>query len=70
MAQGKSKSWKMERASVTVEGKDRPRSNKYSKSDNAERPAPGTRQRVWIGGYEKTDGTKVSGHYRNLTESI
>ena len=27
-------------------------------------PAPGTRERVWVGGYTKSDGTKVAGYYR------
>jgi len=66
MPQAKSKGWKMERASVTVKGKSRPRSNKYSKSDNDTEPDPGTRQRIWVGGYSKSDGTKVSGYYRGL----
>ncbi len=64
MSQTKSGSWKKERASVTVAGKSRPRSNKYSGSDSGKTPAPGTRQRTWVGGYKKADGTKVVGHYR------
>jgi hypothetical protein len=54
----------LERASVHVPGQSRPRSNKYSDSDSKPRPAPGTRSRVWVGGYTKADGTKVEGHYR------
>jgi hypothetical protein len=57
----------MERASVNVKGKARPRSNKYSASDSKEEPAAGTRERVWVGGYTRADGTKVNGYYRSLT---
>jgi hypothetical protein len=60
----KSRSWKMERASVSRQGRSRPRSNKYSKSDAHKRPAAGWRQRVWVGGYTRGDGTRVNGHYR------
>lgn len=56
------RSWKMERASVRRGG--RSRSNKYSGGDTTERPAAGSRSRVWVGGYTRSDGTKVSGHYR------
>jgi hypothetical protein len=66
MPQPRGRAWKMERASVDVAGKDRPRSNKYSESDSSERPEPGTRQRVWVGGYTRADGTQVKGHYRSL----
>ncbi len=62
----KRKSWKGERASVTVRGKSRPRSNKYSKSDSTSKPEPGSRERVWVGGYTRSDGVKVAGHYRSL----
>jgi hypothetical protein len=65
MATAKGRGWKMERASVTVSGKERPRSNKYSKSDKDKKPAPGSRERVWVGGYVREDGTKVNGHYRS-----
>jgi hypothetical protein len=60
----KGREWKLERASVTVKERARPRSNKYSASDNDEKPAPNTRTRYWIGGYTRSDGTKVKGHYR------
>jgi hypothetical protein len=60
-------SWKNERASVTRRG--RSRSNKYSASDRHERPARGSRQRVWVGGYRREDGTGVRGHYRTLKTS-
>jgi len=58
------RAWKLERASVRVEGKSRPRSNKYSGGDSSRKPEPGTRERVWVGGYTKKDGTKVAGYYR------
>ncbi len=58
------RAWKMERASVSVPGKSRPRSNKYSGTDADEKPAPGTRVQVWVGGYTRADGTKIKGHYR------
>ncbi len=64
MAKAKGRAWKMERASVSVPGKSRPRSNKYSGSDSTKRPAPGTREQVWVGGYKRADGTKVEGHFR------
>jgi hypothetical protein len=59
------RSWKMERASVHRKGKARARSNKYSPSDSHPKPAPGTRQRIWVGGYKKSDGTAVAGYYRS-----
>ena len=62
----KSRSWKMERASVTMKNKERPRSNKYSKGDGGDKPMAGDRQRVWVGGYQRADGTRVHGHYRGL----
>ncbi len=58
------RSWKNERASVSRKPSTRPRSNKYSRSDQTKRPAAGERDRVWIGGYTRADGTRVSGHYR------
>jgi hypothetical protein len=60
----KSRSWKMERASVNSVTRSRPRSNKYRKSDSKPRPGAGTRNRVWVGGYTRADGSKVHGHYR------
>jgi len=56
--------WKLERASIHKKGKTRAQSNKYSHSDAKPAPAPGTRSRVWVGGYTRADGTKVAGHYR------
>ena len=66
MAQAKGRAWKTERASVNVRGKDRPRSNKYSASDSKSEPRPGSRKRVWVGGYTRADGRKVRGYYRSL----
>jgi hypothetical protein len=58
--------WKNERASVNRKGADRPRSNKYSKSDADERPEAGERDRAWVGGYTRSNGTEVRGHYRKI----
>jgi hypothetical protein len=69
MSQTKSGSWKKERASVTVQGKARPRSNKYSAADSHQKPAPGTRQKTWVGAYEKSDGTHVAGYYRGIGQT-
>ena len=60
------RAWKLERASVHTAGSSRPRSNKYSGGDSKTKPGPGERSRVWVGGYTRSDGTKVSGHYRDL----
>ena len=62
------RSWKMERASVRRGGRARSSSNKYSSSDTTRRPASGSRSRVWVGGYTRSDGTKVAGHYREATQ--
>ena len=64
MANAKGRAWKQERASVKVAGKAKPRSNKYSGGDSGKKPAPGTRDQIWVGGYTRTDGTKIKGHYR------
>lgn len=64
MANAKGRAWKMERASVKVAGKSKPKSNKYSGGDSSKKPAPGTREQVWVGGYKRADGTKIKGHYR------
>lgn len=61
----KRSSWKNERASVSRKGAKSPRSNKYSKSDQTRRPRKGERSRVWVGGYQRADGTRVKGHYRS-----
>ena len=67
MPAAKGRTWKQERASVHGKGKSRPRSNKYAKSDTDRKPSAGTRQRVWVGGYKRSDGTPVKGHYRSMT---
>jgi len=67
MAQAKGRAWTMERASVHNHGKGRQRFNKFSGSDSKKRPATGSRSRIWVGGYVRADGTKVSGHYRAPT---
>jgi hypothetical protein len=55
----------MERASRTKKGESRSRSNKYSNSDSSKRPAAHTGQKVWVGGYTRSDGTHVEGYYRS-----
>lgn len=59
------RAWTTERASVSRPNDLRPRSNKYSGSDSGEKPSAGQRQRVWVGGYTRQDGTHVSGYYRS-----
>jgi hypothetical protein len=58
------RAWTTERSSVSRSSESRPRSNKYSGSDSGEKAAS-QRQRVWVGGYTRQDGTHVSGHYRS-----
>jgi hypothetical protein len=58
----KGRSWKMERASMTHN--NRSRSNKYSAHDSKPKPAAGSRQQIWVGGYRRSDGTRVHGYYR------
>jgi hypothetical protein len=57
------RAWKNERASVSKKSKSRPRSNKYSSSDNGNRPEAGSSEQYWRAGYTRKDGTKVKGHY-------
>lgn len=64
MATKSGRAWKAERASVSRSGTSRARSNKYRPSDSDKRPAAGTRSRVWVGGYTRSDGTHVDGYYR------
>ncbi len=64
MANRRGRAWKTERASVDVERRKRPRSNKYSDSDSKKAPPAGSRERAWVGGYVRGDGTKVQGYYR------
>ena len=66
MPQPTGRAWKLERASVHTPGGSRPRSNKYSHSDRHTKPAPGTRETCWVGGYTRGDGVKVRGHYRKI----
>jgi hypothetical protein len=66
MPNSKGRSWKNERASVTVPGRSKPRSNKYSGGDSDTKPGPGERERCWVGGYTRSDGTKVHGYYRAI----
>ena len=67
MAASTKRSWKLERASVSSASKSRSRSNKYSGGDSHKRPAPGSRDQVWVGGYKRADGSKVKGHYRGTS---
>lgn len=65
--------WKNERASVSKKSKSRPRSNKYSSSDNGNRPEADSSEQYWRAGYTRKDGTKVKGHYvkkRTLIDKI
>lgn len=66
MPQKGGRSWKLERASVSEKGVSRPRSNKYSGSDDSTKPGSGERDKAWVGGYTRADGTEVRGHYRKL----
>ena len=63
MTTARGRSWTLERATVHIPGKTRPRSNKYSASDSHPMPPPGTRKWFWVGGYTRSDGTHVRGHY-------
>jgi hypothetical protein len=58
------RAWKQERASVTLQSRNR--SNKYRPrpTDPGSAPPAGTRQKIWVGGYTKKDGTKVPGYFR------
>jgi hypothetical protein len=60
------RAWKMERAGVNKQNRSRSKTNKFSGGDTSPRPAPGSRQRVWVGGYTRADGTKVAGYYRDI----
>jgi hypothetical protein len=66
MATSKGRAWKLERASVSEQEKSRPRSNKYSDSDSSRKLQSGSRERVWVGGYDRQDGTHVEGYYRSI----
>ena len=60
MSAKSTRAWKNERASVHTNGKTR--TNKHSGGD--ERHEPGRGSKVWVGGYTRSNGTKVEGHYR------
>jgi hypothetical protein len=62
------RSWKNERASVTKNNKFRPKSNKYSASDESKRED--NAEQYWRAGYTRADGTKVKGHYVKKTTSL
>ena len=62
------RSWKNERASVEKNNKSRPRSNKYSKSDQSTREE--NAEQYWRAGYTRSDGTKVKGHYVRKKASL
>lgn len=57
------RAWKNERASVKKKSRSHPRSNKYSSSDNSQRPEANSSEQYWRAGYTRKDGTKVKGHY-------
>lgn len=64
MANKSGRAWKLERASVNGKG-TRSRSNKYSASDADRKPDPGSRERIWVGGYTRANGSQVEGYYRS-----
>ena len=33
-------------------------------ADSSERPPPYSREKVWVGGYKRRNGTEVRGHFR------
>jgi hypothetical protein len=65
----KGRAWKSERSRMRIRGESKLRSKKYSQSDSKSKPEPGSRQRVWVSGYTRSDGAKVRGHYRTLAQS-
>lgn len=62
------RAWKNERASVSKKNKSRPKSNKYSSSDNSKRKD--NAEQYWRAGYTRQDGTKVKGHYVKRRTSL
>ena len=62
------RSWKNERASVTKKSTSRPKSNKYSASDESKRKD--SAEQYWRAGYTRADGTKVKGHYVKRKPSL
>ncbi len=63
------RAWKMERAAVNKKNQSRVKSNKFSSNDKSKKPAPHSRQRTWVGGYTRADGTKVEGYYREIANT-
>jgi hypothetical protein len=59
------RAWNPERTGVRVAGKSR--SNKYSLTDSHKKPAPRMRVMRWVGGYTRSDGVHVKGHYRKIS---
>ena len=43
---------------------DRTTGRKYSDADRDRQPSPGDRQKFWVSGYTRQDGTKVEGYYK------
>jgi hypothetical protein len=64
MKRQSNRSWNMERASITRKGATRSDSNKYSHSDSKQVATSG-RERIWVGGYSRQNGTHVHGYYRS-----
>ena len=64
------RAWKNERASVSNKNKSRPKSNKYSASDESKRQKEGSTEQYWRAGYTRKDGTKVQGHYVKKSTSL
>ena len=62
------RSWKNERASLNKNNKSRPKSNKYSASDESKRED--NAEQYWRAGYTRADGTKVKGHYVKKKTSL
>jgi hypothetical protein len=62
------RSWKNERASVNKNNKSRPKSNKYTASDESKRKDYA--EQYWRAGYTRADGTKVKGHYVKKKPSL
>lgn len=64
------RAWKLERASVHKKRAKRARSNKYSGGDSDTKPAKHSRKGEWVGGYRRSDGTKVKGYYRTNAQYL
>jgi len=48
------RAWKQERTT----------GRKYAGGDDDTQPPPGERERFWVSGYTRADGTKVAGYYK------